>query len=269
MSRAESYAGDSAWSEWFDRCSVTRCESENRAALTDQIRSAMFAQLFRFGYGADLVGDDDPVTFFDSYFLAHGSRETEKPIKSYFRWRMSAEDVRLREFVCGTLFSAKFGRIHDIVRDWIASVKGWRAHSLVGADGKRHIVWESAAPDEDARAHSGAYVCNFASRLDRTVLRGYAASMVDHVAMKLRLDRTVVAFLFFASARGLAISSPEVLARLGVRKSRACRMKEDCMRAAERFFADKEVEMTDLALAEAILFVCRAICRKETDGVRS
>lgn len=63
MDTVERYAGDVAWTEWFERCSVSRCPDSMVPQLTEQIRSAMFAQLARAGFSADLVADDDPVTF--------------------------------------------------------------------------------------------------------------------------------------------------------------------------------------------------------------
>jgi len=261
--KADRYAGDAAWSAWFDLCSVARCGADDAAPLSEQIRTAMFAQLARSGYPAAIVGDDDLVTFFDAYFMAAGTRDRDKPLKSYFRHRMVAERRPLREFVCGTLFSARFGRIHDIVRDWIASVKGWKPHSLVGPDGKRHVVWESAAAKDDVREAAGGYAANPGARLDYGVLRRYVAEMLGAVAAKIKVERRQVAFLLDATAKGLAISSPEVLAALGVRKSRANKIKEECMKQAARFFRDKEVDTSDLAFARAMITVCEEEVRHD------
>ena len=43
--RQDRYAGDAAWLEWFDRCAVSRCDTEVAARLGAQIRAAMQAQL--------------------------------------------------------------------------------------------------------------------------------------------------------------------------------------------------------------------------------
>lgn len=263
MDTVERYAGDVAWTEWFERCSVARCPDFLVPPLVDQIRSAMFAQLARAGFSADLVADDDPVTFFDSYFQSKGSRDRDKPLKSYFKHRLVNERLSLRAFICGTFFSAKFGRIHDIVRDWIASVKGWKPHSLVGEDGKRHVTWECAANGEDVREQVGGYLPNPGSRLDRPVMRAYVFQMLDAVSAKLRLEKRQVAFLLYATARGIPASSPGVLAMLGVRKSRAAKIKEDCLKTVETYFADKEVETTDLGFACVMLSVCAAEAGEE------
>ena len=256
MSATEVYAGDDAWTEWFELCSVARCPERYASPLTGQIRSAMFAQLARAGFPAEIVRDDDPVTFFDSYFQAKGSRDGNKPLKSYFKHRIAKERLALREFVCGTFFSAKFGRIHDIVRDWIASVKGWKPHSLVGEDGRRHLSWESAAAGDDVREYVGAYVCNPGGGLDRALQRGYVLKMLDAVSSDLKLEKSKVAFLLYATARGIPMSSPEVLDRLAVRKSRAAMIKESCMKAVRNFFADKEVDTGDLGFARVMISVC-------------
>ena len=259
MDTVERYAGDVAWTEWFERCSVSRCPDSLVPQLTEQIRSAMFAQLARAGFSADLVADDDPVTFFDSYFQSKGSRDRDKPLKSYFKHRLVNERLSLRAFICGTFFSAKFGRIHDIVRDWIASVKGWKPHSLVGEDGKRHVTWECAANGEDVREQVGGYLPNPGSRLDRPVMRAYVFQMLDAVSAKLRLEKRQVAFLLYATARGVPASSAEMLAALGVKKSRATTIKEACMNAVEKFFQDKEVETGDIGFARVMISVCESV----------
>lgn len=263
MSANEKYAGDNAWTEWFELCSVARCQPEPASKLNDQIRSAMYSQLTRFGYTSNTVGNDDPVTFFDSFFLMKGSRDTNKPLKSYFKYRIGKENTPLREFICGTIFSAQFGRIHDIVRDWIASVKGWKPHSLLGEDGKRHLQWERATASDDAREYAGGYVPAPEHNLDHDVLAEYVHQMLDVVSKKIKVEKRKIAFLLLSTAKGLAVSSPEVLAALGVKKSRASKIKEECMKAVVKYFADKEVETNDVEFAGIMISVCEAEAEKE------
>ena len=263
MNVINNYAGDSAWQEWFDLCSVARCDQEHAERLSLQIKRAMFAQLFRLGYSADTVGDDDPISFFDSFFLMKGSRNDHKPLKSYFRCRIEAGGLSLKKFICGTLFSSRAGRIHDIVRDWIASVRGWKPHSLVGKDGRRHLIWESAAEAEDARELCGGYVFNPGKRLDNEVLRRYAGVLLEELSKKLKVEKRKIAFLLYATAKGVPMSSPEVLAELGVKKSRAAIIKEKCMKVAEKFLKRKEVEISDYGFAGTLIAVCAAECGKE------
>lgn len=267
MSAPERYAGDAAWTEWFNLCSVSRCSGELASLLSEQIRSAMFAQLARAGFAAEIVRDDDPVTFFDSYFLSKGARDADKPLKSYFKHRIVTERLSLREFVCGTFFSAKFGRVHDIVRDWIASVKGWKPHSLVGADGRRHLAWECAAVGEDVRDAVGGYVRTPGGGMDHAVWRGYVLKMLDAVADELKLEKRQVAFLLYATAKGVPASSAEMLAALGVKKSRAATIKEACMNAVEKFFQDKEVETGDIGFARVMISVCESVSGGEVGHV--
>ena len=136
--RQDLYAGDDAWREWFDVCFVDGCA--NAAALREQVASAMYAQLARFGFTRADVEGADPVLHFDAYFMLTGSRSKPKPLKLYFQHRMAAEDRPLNEFVCGTLFGSGSGRIHDIVRDWLATAKGWPPRSIRDTDGKRHLL---------------------------------------------------------------------------------------------------------------------------------
>ena len=79
--------------------------------------------------------------------MLKGSRDPGKPLKSYVAHRIKVEGLRLLDFVCGTLFGAHSGRIHDIVADWIASIKGWKPRSLRGPDGRRQVIWESAGDE--------------------------------------------------------------------------------------------------------------------------
>ena len=127
--RHDRYAGDAAWREWFDRFAVSRCSAENADRLGAQIGAAMYAQLARCGLARDAAGNDDPVAVFDAYFMLQGSRDPGKPLKAYFAHRIKVEGLRLVDFVCGTLFGARSGRIHDIVTDWIASIKSFTSAS--------------------------------------------------------------------------------------------------------------------------------------------
>ena len=223
--RQDLYAGDDAWREWFDVCFVDGCA--NAAALREQVASAMYAQLARFGFTRADVEGADPVLHFDAYFMLTGSRSKPKPLKLYFQHRMAAEDRPLDEFVCGTLFGSGSGRIHDIVRDWLATVKGWKPRSIRDTDGKRHLVWERAAEVDDARDQSVALLC--------------------HV-----------------TAHDIPITSPEVLAALGVGKSRAYVLKETCMKMIAKYFADKGIALNDPMAARALLAACESALTPET-----
>jgi len=147
------YAGDDAWTEWFDICSVAGCRPEFAARLAEQVSSAMYAHLSRAGLSrADALGED-PVSFFDSYFRLKGSRDVKKPLKSYFRHRIREDGIDMVDFVCGTLFGSGSGRVRDIVLDWIAVLKGWKPRTVSLDDGSRRLVWENAG-DADPRPSS-------------------------------------------------------------------------------------------------------------------
>ena len=45
--RYDRYAGDTAWTEWFEICSVAGCSPEHAAALRAEVESALFTQLAR------------------------------------------------------------------------------------------------------------------------------------------------------------------------------------------------------------------------------
>ena len=44
-----SYAGDSAWREWFAMCAVERCSAASAERLRAQVASAMLSRLARYG----------------------------------------------------------------------------------------------------------------------------------------------------------------------------------------------------------------------------
>ena len=263
MNESDCYAGDESWQAWFDRCSVARCDGKQADKLSRQIKNAMFAQLSRMGFSKEMVGEDNPVLFFDSFFLMKGSRDEHKPLKSYFRCRIASSGVGLKQFICGTLFSSKVGRIHDIVRDWIASIKGWKPRSLMGDDGCRHLVWERAAEADDVRELSGGYEFHPGKRLDEEAQRGYVGVLLEELSQKIKLEKRSVAFLLYATAKGIPMSSPQVLAELGVKKSRAAKIKEECMEAAENLLKKQEITFNDYGFAECLITTCAAMCGKE------
>ena len=140
------YAGDDAWAEWFEICSVAGCRPAFASRLREQISSAMYARLARAGIPREDAGDD-PVAFFDAYFRLKGSREKGKPLKLYFAHRIKDEGIAMVDFVCGTLFGSGSGRVRDIVLDWIAVIKGWKPRTVAGEDGSRRLVWENAGDE--------------------------------------------------------------------------------------------------------------------------
>ena len=222
------YAGDAAWREWFDACAVSRCSAANAARLGAQIGAAMYSQLARFGVARSDAGEDDPVSVFDAYFMLKGSRDPGKPLKAYFAHRIKVEGLCLLDFVCGTLFGARSGRIHDIVIDWIASIKGWKPRSLRGPDGRRQVVWESAGKGSAAELEQGCY-SDPAALVDLMPLRRRTAFMLERVSSETRVEKSKVALLCYVTAQDIPITETAVLEELGTGKSRAYAIREKVM----------------------------------------
>ena len=260
--RQDIYAGDDAWREWFDVCFVDGCSTAS--ALREQVASAMYAQLARFGFARADVEGSDPVLYFDAYFMLTGSRSKPKPLKLYFKHRMAVEDRPLDEFVCGTLFGSGRGRIHDIVRDWIATAKGWKPRSVRDTEGRRHLVWERAAEVDDARETVGVVAWQPGAALDRAVLWALSHEMFSAVAKEIKVEKRNVALLCYATAHDIPITKPEVLAELDVGKSRAYVLKETCMKKIARFFADKDIALNDRLTAQTLLAACESALAPET-----
>ena len=231
------YAGEAAWKEWFEICSVAGCRAETAEKLRTEVGNAMLAQLVRYGFAADDAGGDDPVAFFDGYFRLKGSREKSKPLKSYFAYRIAAEGLSMLNFVCGTLFGSGSGRIHDIVLDWIATLKGWKPRSRRGADGRRHLEWENAGPEAVAQLEIAAEN-DPASTLDADDYRGRAEKLLETISRKIKTEKAKVALLLFATAQDVSITDAAVLEGLKTEKSRAYAIREKAMTALRRELKD-------------------------------
>ena len=226
---ADRYAGDEAWRNWFRICSVAGCDAESQEKLCAQVKGAMLAQLVRYGFSASDAADDDPVAFFDAYFQLKGSREKPKPLKSYFAYRIAADGIKMVNFVCGTLFGSGSGRIHDIVLDWIATLKGWKPHSVRGADGKRHLEWENAGPEEIADLEQTAEN-DPATTVEAEAFRTLSVRILETVSRKIKVEKRGVALLFYATAQDVPITDAAVLNGLGIAKSRAYAIREKAMK---------------------------------------
>ena len=181
------YAGDDAWNEWFDICSVAGCRPEFAVRLAEQVSSAMYAHLSRAGLSREDAHGDDPVAFFDSYFKLRGSRDAKKPLKSYFLHRIKDEGIDMVDFVCGTLFGSGSGRVRDIVLDWIAVLKGWKPRTVSDGEGRRRVVWENAGDENLASVELAGESDSF-ELLDEEPLRA-EASRVGGFAPRARRSR--------------------------------------------------------------------------------
>lgn len=238
------YAGDEAWAEWFDICSVAGCRGTYAARLSEQISSAMYAQLARAGVSRD-EAHDDPVAFFDSYFKLKGSRDTKKPLKSYFRYRIEDEGIDMVDFVCGTLFGSLSGRVRDIVIDWVAVIKGWKPRTVSDSDGRRHLVWENAGGEDLASAEL-VDPSEPLEYIDEIPLRVEADKVLSAVARKARVDIVAASLLVYATSHDISITEPCILSALGVGKSNAYSWREKVMRSLEKELRTTEAGETPL-----------------------
>ena len=229
----DKYAGDTAWREWFRICSVDGCPSNLAAPLREQVTSAMYSRLARCGVGREETNGEDPIAVFDAFFKLKGSRDKDKPLKLYFAYRIKAEEIPLSAFICGTLFGSTSGRIHDIVTDWIASIKGWRPRTLRDENGKRHLVWEGAAKD-DTVTLGLADNTDPAEFLDVAPIREEIDAALETVAKKIKVEKSKVALLLYVEAQDVPVTNPAVLEGLEVGKSRAYKLKENAVAAIRR-----------------------------------
>ncbi len=261
-SKEEKYAGDAAWREWFDICSVNGCPPASAEALRAQIASAMYARLTKCGIGREETHDEDPIVFFDAFFKLKGSRDKGKPLKLYFSYRIEAEGMRLADFVCGTLFGSISGRIHDIVTDWIASIKGWKPRTLRDENGKRHLVWEGAAENETASLEM-ADNSDPTAFLDADPMRAEIDKALENISRKIKVEKTKVALLLYSEAQDVPVTNPAVLEGLGVGKSRAYKLKEMAVIALRKELCSAEGVGSPL-FGRILLDACEASLPEET-----
>lgn len=256
-----SYAGDRAWREWFDICSVSGCGPESSVALRSEIESAMFARLAKYGISREEIGGDDPIAAFDAYFKLKGSREKGKPLKSYFAYRIESEGMRMKDFVCGTLFGSTSGRVHDIVADWIGCIKGWKSRWLESEDGRRKVVWESAQSETEGSSVELSYDApDVVGYLDLGFIRGEIAAGIGRIAEKLKLEKRQVALLSYAVAMNVSITEPTILESLGVGKSRAYTLKDKVMEELRGEFDEGEIA-DDPAFGRLLMEVCEEMMK--------
>ncbi len=253
---SELYAGDGAWRKWFEICSVDGCPPKEAGALRAQIEAMLVSRLARFGVGKDAIGGEDPIAFFDSYFMLKGSRDKSKPLKSYFAHRIKAEGLAMRDFVCGTLFGAASGRVKDIVVEWIAVLKGWKPRTARGDDGRRGFVWENAS-DADLAALEDPAPVDPSTLLDVSPLRAALEKALDSVAGKISVEKQKVALLLYVTAQDVPVTNPVVLEGLQTAKSRAYALRDKAITALRRELAPSGWAENPLS-GRILLEVCEA-----------
>ena len=256
------YAGDAAWQEWFDVCSVAGCSERSSVPLRREIVSAMRAQLARMGFDGQDVGFDDPVAFFDSYFTLRGHRTAKKPLKSYLAYRIKVEKMKMSDFVCGTLFGARSGRIRDIVLDWISVLKGWRVHSRRRADGSRQLVWEHGTDIDAFSSGLAAAETDSMARLDRTQVIRDVDLLLARLAESVPLTREQIALVVYVVAMNVPLTDAVVLKALKCGKSQAYVLRDRVM-ASLRAALESLETATDVAFGDVLLERCSAMLSAE------
>lgn len=260
----EMAGGDAAWRAWLDICSVAGVQEQcpNLAeGLRSQISCAMATALVRSGYSSKEFESDDPVAYFDSYFLLGSERKEAKggkPLKKLYKFRIENEDITLKEVICGILFSPQRGKIRDIVRDWIATIKGWRPHSIKQSDGTRKVVWESASEkNEIVTTRAAEYILGL--KLDADTLRVQIADVFSEMENELKLEKTKIALLLYMTAQGETLDNPVILEKLGVGKSRAYTLKDKCMEMMAGKLKKRDVRTDDIMFGKLLMSFFRAI----------
>ncbi len=159
------------------------------------------------------------------------------------------------DFVCGTLFGSRSGRVHDIVIDWISSLKGWKARIVRGEDGVRRLRWE--ATGETGRFAEMPIDTEPAEGIDAEAIRVRVDETLTRVARKIRVEKPKTALLLYATAMDVSLTESVVLDALGVGKSMAYRLRDRAMAELRACCARLE-EADDPIFGRLLLEACEA-----------
>ena len=165
--------------------------------------------------------------------------------------------MRLADFVCGTLFGSGAGRVHDIVLDWIASIKGWRPRKVKGPDGRRRIEWESAGPAEIAALEPSAE-SDPAALLDLEPMRREIDALLEKISLKIKVEKSHVAALLYATAQDVPLTDAAVLEGLQTGKSRAYALREKVVKRMKAELSELDEEAGSPLAGRLLLEVCEA-----------
>ena len=106
MTRKDRYAGDVAWRQWFERCSLMKCDLEWRSLLADEVFSALKRAL-KVRECQQQYGRDYLLAYFDHYFKLGGSFESHKPLKQMLSAKVQSAKDGLRGVVLGSILSGE------------------------------------------------------------------------------------------------------------------------------------------------------------------
>lgn len=108
------YAGDEAWTQWFDRCQVPLCDEQWRKPLWDEIEAAIRHAMSKRQIRNVCFSQEYIRNYFDTYFMLRGDEFKRKPRKMQIGSRICAAKDGLRGVVLGTLM---FGEVQTMARE--------------------------------------------------------------------------------------------------------------------------------------------------------
>lgn len=108
------YAGDEAWTQWFERCQVPLCDEQWREPLWVEIESALKHAISKKKIRNGSFSPEYTRNYFDTYFKLRGEEDKEKPRKMQIKSRISTARNGLRGVVLGSLLS---GEVQTMARE--------------------------------------------------------------------------------------------------------------------------------------------------------
>lgn len=108
------YAGDEAWTQWFDRCQVPLCDEQWREPLWIEIESSLKHSIAKKKIRNGGLASEYIRNYFDAYFMLRGNQSDMKPRKMQIMSRIQDARDGLRGVVLGTLMS---GEVQTMARE--------------------------------------------------------------------------------------------------------------------------------------------------------
>lgn len=294
MSVKDKYAGDAAWLQWFELCSLAKCDEQYRRPLMEQVSSALGravdSRRCELSYGRDYL-----LAYFDEHFKLGGSVERPKPLKEYLLAKVPEARNGLRGVVLGTILSGEvltMSRNIKLVEDgtqtrWYTYPKNYKDKELRG---KKVLLIAGSFDAEVSDSKSGGGVqekstlhdvnlipvvdgkCEWTSvqaakcdiDLDKRWFYKKANEFIELSKKENKSEKPVTsAAMVYARANKISPTRPIVQRILGVKQGGAAKKIHQMEDSLKRFCKRYDIRSEGIEFMRALLNVSTAILNKE------
>ena len=139
------YAGDEAWTQWFDRCAVDLCDEQWREPLWAQIESALGRAIAKKHIRNGRYSKEYIRNYFDTYFKlnADESQKDTTGKKKVRKLELMAEIPSAKDGLRGVVKKIMTGEVLSIAREIKVIVDEGESKWVVDAKGKKVLMVES------------------------------------------------------------------------------------------------------------------------------